>query len=225
MRACARALRDEGLCKGVSYYDGRRTGGPHTFYGISGSCTNPPFAHEQQLKKFVAPELLPPQAQPSVKLVQECRSQRFLLWTRNDLDFNAGHAHKGAAAAAASRACQVGHELRAVGRWAMSCALWEAHSLDRTLVIDSFQGMNRGGSSGAQLTMTLSCPSSVALQLSGRQSLTPPLALLPPLSPLLPVPLPLPPPRAADGAGHGAPRALASKMSCLTPTCTTVAIP
>ncbi|KAG5187681.1 hypothetical protein JKP88DRAFT_287988 [Tribonema minus] len=25
-------LRDEGLCKGVSFYDGRRTGAPHTFY-------------------------------------------------------------------------------------------------------------------------------------------------------------------------------------------------
>ncbi|KAG5191985.1 hypothetical protein JKP88DRAFT_294291 [Tribonema minus] len=48
-------------------------------------------------------------------------SKRYLLWTRNLQDFGAGHSHK----------------------WfSLSCALWEAYSLNRTLVLDTFVGMN-----------------------------------------------------------------------------------
>ncbi|KAG5179998.1 hypothetical protein JKP88DRAFT_349740 [Tribonema minus] len=52
----------------------------------------------------------------------DCRQQRFLLWTRNMVDYDAGHSHTS---------------------FAYHCAFWEAYSLNRTLVLDSFAGMGR----------------------------------------------------------------------------------
>jgi hypothetical protein len=59
---------------------------------------------------------------PATMLLQACRRERYLLWTRNHGDFYAGHKHK----------------------WhSLYCALWEAHKLGRKLVIDSFAGMDK----------------------------------------------------------------------------------
>eukprot|EP00611_Tribonema_gayanum_P014693 TRINITY_DN2616_c0_g1_i3.p1 TRINITY_DN2616_c0_g1~~TRINITY_DN2616_c0_g1_i3.p1 ORF type:complete len:358 (-),score=64.41 TRINITY_DN2616_c0_g1_i3:1286-2359(-) len=82
-------------------------------------CTIAPFTQERELRRRGLLSELP--TAPAEK-AKECREQRFLLWTRNRTDYLAGHGHK----------------------WAsITCALWEAYRLNRTLVLDSFVGMDK----------------------------------------------------------------------------------
>eukprot|EP00611_Tribonema_gayanum_P030901 TRINITY_DN873_c0_g1_i1.p2 TRINITY_DN873_c0_g1~~TRINITY_DN873_c0_g1_i1.p2 ORF type:complete len:538 (+),score=172.23 TRINITY_DN873_c0_g1_i1:97-1710(+) len=82
-------------------------------------CSLEPYTDQQFM---LGNGLLPEPPPLPTELVQECRSQRFLLWTRNWLDYNAGHSHT---------------------TFSLSCAFWEAQRLDRTLVLDSFAGINK----------------------------------------------------------------------------------
>eukprot|EP00611_Tribonema_gayanum_P001298 TRINITY_DN1095_c0_g1_i1.p1 TRINITY_DN1095_c0_g1~~TRINITY_DN1095_c0_g1_i1.p1 ORF type:complete len:384 (+),score=52.27 TRINITY_DN1095_c0_g1_i1:389-1540(+) len=82
-------------------------------------CTNSPFTETAYLTRR---GYLPLPPEPAPEILQTCRGKRYLLWTRNLQDFGAGHSHK----------------------WfSLSCALWEAYSLNRTLVLDTFVGMNK----------------------------------------------------------------------------------
>ncbi|CAM9421158.1 unnamed protein product [Phaeothamnion confervicola] len=54
-------------------------------------------------------------------LREDCRSQKFLLWTRNSGDYWAGHSHKS---------------------WSMECSFGEAANLSRVLVYDDFAAMD-----------------------------------------------------------------------------------
>ncbi|KAG5191988.1 hypothetical protein JKP88DRAFT_294306 [Tribonema minus] len=83
------------------------------------TCTEAPFTDDNYLYSNGLLPLPPP---PAPEILKDCREQRFLLWTRNMADFMAGHSHK---------------------RFSMSCAFWEAQALNRTLIIDSFAGMNK----------------------------------------------------------------------------------
>ncbi|KAG5184896.1 hypothetical protein JKP88DRAFT_276830 [Tribonema minus] len=109
-------------------------------------CTRRPFTDDHFLLKLGAAEALTPsqeqierstarRAGASSSLVnrahaaaarlcrtRRCRSQRFMLWTRNSMDHEVGHSHKW---------------------YSLHCAFWEAYSLNRTLVLDSFLGMSR----------------------------------------------------------------------------------
>ena len=57
----------------------------------TGSCTRRPFTERQwRDPRFTAPA---PATMGSADIAA-CRSQRFLLWTRNEVDYYAGHKHK-----------------------------------------------------------------------------------------------------------------------------------
>eukprot|EP00611_Tribonema_gayanum_P023567 TRINITY_DN4984_c1_g1_i3.p1 TRINITY_DN4984_c1_g1~~TRINITY_DN4984_c1_g1_i3.p1 ORF type:complete len:475 (-),score=163.13 TRINITY_DN4984_c1_g1_i3:929-2353(-) len=96
-------------------------------------CTGHPYT---DLSFLLSAGILPPPPQPPREKIEECRAKRYLLWTRNTLDFFAGHQHK----------------------WfSLSCALWEAHRLGRTLVLDSFTGIDKthiGGEYHADVPFT-----------------------------------------------------------------------
>eukprot|EP00611_Tribonema_gayanum_P009847 TRINITY_DN1971_c0_g1_i1.p1 TRINITY_DN1971_c0_g1~~TRINITY_DN1971_c0_g1_i1.p1 ORF type:complete len:518 (+),score=75.08 TRINITY_DN1971_c0_g1_i1:194-1747(+) len=94
------------------------------FRHTADSCTLTPY---MDLRYMLRAGLLPEPPPPS-SISKECRKERFLLWTRNVPDHGAGHSHK----------------------WfSMACAFWEARSLNRTLVLDSFTGMDKIHSGGA----------------------------------------------------------------------------
>eukprot|EP00611_Tribonema_gayanum_P025638 TRINITY_DN5892_c0_g1_i1.p1 TRINITY_DN5892_c0_g1~~TRINITY_DN5892_c0_g1_i1.p1 ORF type:complete len:482 (-),score=52.07 TRINITY_DN5892_c0_g1_i1:244-1689(-) len=94
-------------------------------------CTNAPFTDDKYLLET---GMLP--GPSSTSQLEDCRQQRFLLWTRNMVDYDAGHSHTS---------------------FAYHCAFWEAYSLNRTLVLDSFAGMGRihsGGDYNAEVPYT-----------------------------------------------------------------------
>ncbi|KAG5176424.1 hypothetical protein JKP88DRAFT_261510 [Tribonema minus] len=97
------------------------------------SCTRKPFFRD---KRWMDPEFAhPPSVSPSPALVESCRSRRFLLWSRNVLDYYAGHGHR---------------------TWSMSCAVSEAIASNRTLLWDNYAGMDKvhtGGVSNVEVLM------------------------------------------------------------------------
>ncbi|KAG5185499.1 hypothetical protein JKP88DRAFT_289202 [Tribonema minus] len=103
-------------------------------------CTGHPYT---DLSFLLSAGILPPPPQPPREKIEECRAKRYLLWTRNTLDFFAGHQHKWF-----SLSCAL---------FSLSCALWEAHRLGRTLVLDSFTGIDKthiGGEYHADVPFT-----------------------------------------------------------------------
>eukprot|EP00612_Vaucheria_litorea_P000034 CAMPEP_0171452000 /NCGR_PEP_ID=MMETSP0945-20130129/279_1 /TAXON_ID=109269 /ORGANISM="Vaucheria litorea, Strain CCMP2940" /LENGTH=432 /DNA_ID=CAMNT_0011976571 /DNA_START=46 /DNA_END=1344 /DNA_ORIENTATION=+ len=84
------------------------------------SCTMSPYVYKRLLLEEGILEI--PDPPPPKEITEECKAMRFLVWTRNTKDFNAGHSHKG---------------------FSYTCAVWEAIQLNRTLVIDTFSGMGK----------------------------------------------------------------------------------